>query len=71
MTLASHFEGPFAQGALPLQPLEIEGGWKKERKVWVGGGGGVWREGVAQAEIMKWTDNEISHYCKTENGRAS
>lgn len=62
--LSVSFRGPLAQGALPLQPLEIEGGRRKERK-------GGKKEGVAQAEIMEWMDNEISHYCKTENGRAS
>lgn len=29
--LGASFRGPLAQGALPLQPLEIEAGWKKKR----------------------------------------
>lgn len=30
--LSVSFRGPLVQGALPLQPLEIEGGCKKGRK---------------------------------------
>lgn len=29
------------------------------------------KRGVAHAGIMKWTDNEPLHYCKTENGYTS